>query len=170
MSRDWGMVIGSDFDGVIADTYSLLQAGYDLDSILRDDFDVRVIQPLSSGMIQLLNDNRISAVVTARDVLTPVYKWLSHYAPGYKGIIQSSKVWNDSKALACFIHGIDVFIDDDPVWIEEISNAGIRALHFQRHLHEDPCMILKGGIEKNKGHVQNNIILKGTQKQIEGKR
>lgn len=143
------MVIGSDFDGVIADTYSLLQAGYDLDSILRDDFDVRVIQPLSSGMIRLLNDNRISAVITARHVLTPVYKWLSHYAPGYKGVIQSSKVWNDSKALACFVHGIDVFIDDDPMWIEEISNAGIKALHFEKDMCLDPYTLIIDNIEEN---------------------
>lgn len=137
------MVIGSDFDGVIADTFALTEKGVSLEAILSGDVDVRLIPPMSKGMVELLNNNNIAVIITARDLLHPVSHWLDHHAPEYKGAIHSSNEWNNSKALGCQAHSIDLFIDDDPVWIDEINNAGIQALHFVRELHADPAELLE---------------------------
>lgn len=40
------MIIGSDFDGVIADTFSLTEKGVSLEAILSGDIDVRLIPPM----------------------------------------------------------------------------------------------------------------------------
>lgn len=136
------MIIGSDFDGVIADTYSLLSEEVSLDAIMRGDIDFANIRPLSGRMLDMLKNNRISVIITARDLIAPVYRWMSHHAPEYRGAIESCKDWDDSKANACMAYGIEVFIDDDPGWIEEVSNAGILALHFDRAIHGDSYRLL----------------------------
>lgn len=157
------MIIGSDFDGVIADTFSLLNEEVTLNDIISGDIDVRLIQPLSQNMVSLLNNNKIQVIITARDVLTPVYKWLTHYAPDYRGTIQSSKVWNDSKAIPCLVHGVDIFIDDDPGWVDEINSAGMQALLFVRDIHSDPYKLLSeaflGDSEKGTEYIQETAKL-----------
>ena len=55
--------IGSDFDGVIADTYALVERGVPIEAILAGEICDEQLRPLSDSMLGLLNTNRIHFIL-----------------------------------------------------------------------------------------------------------
>lgn len=127
------MLIGLDFDGVILDYEDV------------DDYwkiDVFEFKPVSEGVIELLNENKVGLILTGREDLLPVLLWVAKYAPGYCGEINSAESFGGSKGLYCKWRGVDLFVDDSDKWCDDIRRWGVKVLQFSKERFGCPKRML----------------------------
>ncbi len=124
--------IGFDFDNVILD----IKSDYDLE-------DISSVASVSDGVIDLLQSNKVVLICTARRNLVDVLLWIEKWCSLYKGEIQSVATWGGSKGMYCAYKGIDVFVDDQEYWKDEIEEWGVKCLHFVKDRDKCPKLLLE---------------------------
>jgi hypothetical protein len=128
------MLIGLDFDGVIIDCV-------DVENYWEED--IFEFEPVSDGVIELLDTNRVSLILTGRDDLLSVLLWIAKYAPGYCGEINSAENFGGSKGIYCRWKGVDVFVDDSEDWCRDLERWGVRVLRFDKNVFGCPKKLLE---------------------------
>lgn len=132
------MKIGLDFDGVIVDVDGVTD--YWKKEVILE------LEPVSEKVVRVLNENRIDLVLTGRGDLLPVLEWMMKYVPGYKGEVASAEVFGESKGVYLLFRGVDVFVDDDDRWIEEIRSVcgdSVEVLKFDKRKWKCPVRMLE---------------------------
>lgn len=125
------MIIGLDFDNVIAET------GEDWEGLTLET------PPVSDGVIDLLNNNFVSLILTGREDLHPVFEWVSVWAPKWEGEIHSAQSWAGRKGPYLSLRKVTVFVDDLPEYVEDIRESDVPVLHFIKELHHCPKQLLE---------------------------
>ncbi|MBI4690769.1 MAG: hypothetical protein HY754_10980 [Nitrospirae bacterium] len=125
------MLIGLDFDNVIADT------GEEWEKLSLHT------KPVSEGVLDLLNNNVANLIMTGREDLTPVFEWIAAKSPKWKGEIHSAQSHGGRKGPYLALRNVSVFIDDLPEYVEDIRSCGVPALHFIKNLHDCPKKMLE---------------------------
>jgi hypothetical protein len=128
------MLIGLDFDGVILD-YRGVENYW--------EEDIFEFEPVSDGVIELLETNKIGLILTGRKDLVPVLAWISEYAPSYYGEINSAENFGRSKGLYCVWKGVDIFVDDSDEWCLDLESWGVNFLKFDKDKFKCPKELLE---------------------------
>lgn len=124
------MIIGLDFDNVIAET------GEDWEGLTIKT------QPVSDGVVDLLNNNFVSLILTGREDLHPVFEWVSVWAPKWEGEIHSAQSWEGRKGPYLAFRQVNIFVDDMLQYVEDIRESGVSVLHFVKEVHCCPKKLL----------------------------